>query len=834
LKYLVDTNILLSYPEFVTQPSIEVILTYSVICELDKKKYEPGTIGLASRQVSKWLDRARTEGDLAAGVETEYGNKVYVIMDQELGLATDDALVAVGSQLCEAGADFILLSNDINVRIKSALSGVKTAGWGAGLAHKVEYAAIREISVSDDIINLFYANGSLEPLDGWDITKNSYVMLRSEIRTSTTAIGFFNGTDLQLITGKHGLFGIRHKNVDQMCAIDALARENIPLVTMVGKAGSGKTLLAIAAALDALLEKRSVEKILLVRPPIPVGKDVGFLPGPQPLDAKVLTPSGWTTMGEIKVGDMVVARDGSPAKVLGVYPKGKKPVYRLTTIEGSSTEACLDHLWMTQTANDRKHNLPGTIKTTAQLSENLMKGGDFNQFLPRPEPVQFAKTDLPVPAYTLGALLGDGSICDSIILTGKDQEIFDRVAAEVDALGCKLGTQNNISRTIVSKNEAYNQKTARRVVVTDLESGEQQVFNSNGAAAKELGINKSTLQSRCDNKVTISGKRYEFIEPAVRWTNPIKNAIHGLGLLGHKADTKFIPPQYKYGASVEDRIALLQGLMDTDGTIKKNGEMTFCTVSKRLAEDVREVVRSLGGKANIRSRNRIGKPGSLVNGHEVKSKLISYEFNISLPSHINPFYITRKAKNHISQQSLKNRKRPFMHGLAIKSIELSGEKEVQCIMIDHPEHLYITDDYIVTHNTIQEKMAAWAGPLYDNLDVMMKGKGKNLEMYIESGAIEVVPPAFMRGRSLNKTFVILDEGQSLTRHEMKTIATRIGEGSKLVVTGDLEQIDNPRVSSTDNGLAILVETFRGTHWAVCLNLVKGERSDFASAAAELM
>jgi PhoH-like ATPase len=69
---------------------------------------------------------------------------------------------------------------------------------------------------------------------------------------------------------------------------------------------------------------------------------------------------------------------------------------------------------------------------------------------------------------------------------------------------------------------------------------------------------------------------------------------------------------------------------------------------------------------------------------------------------------------------------------------------------------------------------------------------------------------------------------------MKTIATRIGEGSKLVVTGDLEQIDNPRVSSTDNGLAVLVEAFMGTQWASCLNLVKGERSDFASAAAELM
>ena len=415
MKYLVDTNILLSHPEFVTQPEIDIILTYSVICELDKKKYEPGTIGLASRQVSKWLDRARTEGNLAAGVKTEYGNSVYVVMDQELGMPTDDCLVAIGSQLLESGVEFILLSNDVNVRIKAALSGISASGWGSGLAHKVDYQAIREVFVPDNDINLIYSSNRLQVDSAWELVNNSYIMLRSEIRTSTTAIAFFNGNDLELVTGKRNIFGLSHKNVDQMCAIDALLRENLPLVTLVGKAGSGKTIIAVAAALHALLEERSVDKIVIIRPPIPVGKDIGFMPG-----------------------------------------------------------------------------------------------------------------------------------------------------------------------------------------------------------------------------------------------------------------------------------------------------------------------------------------------------------------------------------------------------------------------------------DLKEKLDVWAGSIYDNLDIMMKGKGKNLDMYFESGAIEILPPTFMRGRSLNRTFVILDEGQSLTRHEMKTIATRIGEESKFVVTGDLEQIDNPRVSSVDNGLAVLIESFRGTEWATCLNLVKGERSDFASAAAERM
>jgi PhoH-like ATPase len=136
--------------------------------------------------------------------------------------------------------------------------------------------------------------------------------------------------------------------------------------------------------------------------------------------------------------------------------------------------------------------------------------------------------------------------------------------------------------------------------------------------------------------------------------------------------------------------------------------------------------------------------------------------------------------------------------------------------------------------SLDEKLRPWAGAFWDNLDVLLKGKGKNLEMFIESGQIEICPMTFMRGRSLNKTFVVLDEGQNLGSHEMKTLATRIGEGSRLVITGDLEQIDNPRGSSADNGLANITAAFKGTKWAVCLDLVKGERSGFASAAADLL
>ena len=166
MKYLVDTNVLLSYPEFVSQPGIEIILTYKVICELDSKKYEPGTLGLASRTVSKWLDAARKNGDMAAGVITEKGNVLRVILDAELDMPTDDALVEVAYQMTfgktgsdeevpnftGADSDVILLSNDTNVRIKGALYGVAVESWGKSKNENVNYQCLPEILVPDAVV----------------------------------------------------------------------------------------------------------------------------------------------------------------------------------------------------------------------------------------------------------------------------------------------------------------------------------------------------------------------------------------------------------------------------------------------------------------------------------------------------------------------------------------------------------------------------------------------------------------------------------------------------------------------------------------------------------
>ena len=135
--------------------------------------------------------------------------------------------------------------------------------------------------------------------------------------------------------------------------------------------------------------------------------------------------------------------------------------------------------------------------------------------------------------------------------------------------------------------------------------------------------------------------------------------------------------------------------------------------------------------------------------------------------------------------------------------------------------------------TLEEKMAPWLAPVQDNLEFLM-GNKKTLDMYIDEGTIEVEALTYIRGRSIANTFIVIDEAQQLTKHEIKTILTRVGEGTKIVFTGDIEQIDNVYVDETSNGLTCIVEKFKEHDVAGHIILKKGERSKVATLAAKIL
>tara|TARA_R110002020_G_scaffold240411_5_gene453364 strand:+ start:12289 stop:13608 length:1320 start_codon:yes stop_codon:yes gene_type:complete len=135
--------------------------------------------------------------------------------------------------------------------------------------------------------------------------------------------------------------------------------------------------------------------------------------------------------------------------------------------------------------------------------------------------------------------------------------------------------------------------------------------------------------------------------------------------------------------------------------------------------------------------------------------------------------------------------------------------------------------------TMQDKMAPWLAPIQDNLKFLM-GDQTTLEMYMDKGVIEMEALTYIRGRSIANAFIIIDEAQNLSVHEIKTILTRVGEGTKIVLTGDIEQIDNIYIDETSNGLVHAVEKFKDFEIAGHVSLLKGERSKVATIAANVL
>ncbi len=518
---------------------------------------------------------------------------------------------------------------------------------------------------------------------------------------------------------------IRPKTLGQKRYVDAIDENTI--VFGIGPAGTGKTYLAMAKAVAALQAKQ-VNRIILTRPAVEAGERLGFLPGTlndkidpylrplydalhdmvdpesiprllaagtievaplaymrgraQPLDSRVLTPEGFRRFGDLQVGDLVVGSNGMPTHVLGVFPQGRRTVYRITTQDGASTLACGEHLWTVRTPQDKRRDRWRTL-STADMVGRLRRGQIYE--LPLVDAVDFVPQDVPMDPYSLGLLLGDGCITGRTTpgFTTTDPELVEAMQEAFDNVGLPV----------------------------DLTS-------------------KSGLDYVLRHRGTHRG--------GLKTANPVTAILRELDLLGTTSSTKFVPEPYRLNSSWV-RLAVLQGLLDTDGgpvlQRDRTSRVQYCTTSSRLRDDVVWLVRSLGGVAYWRTRPAEGRTPGLAKGRPVPFNHDAFVVDIRLPEGYQPFRMERKrlAYNNCGG-------RPMRY---VDSIEPLGEVETMCIQVSAPDSLYVTDDFLLTHNT------------------------------------------------LNSAFIILDEAQNTTAEQMKMFLTRLGFGSKMVVTGDVTQVDLP-------------------------------------------
>jgi len=287
--FVLDTNVLLHDHTCIESfADNTVVLPMPVIEELDKFKKETNELGRNARGVIRRLDHLRERGRLGDGVKMDNGGILKIIVGprpvSDSGLEEeipDNKIIRVAYWLHKQGERVYFVSKDINARIKADALGIEVMDFEKQKINFEElFSGYREVSVKPEVIDDFYANRSVE-IPGLDLLPNEFVNLISEGAEHLTALGRAggNGTIVPMNPKIESVFHIKPRSREQRMALELLMDDSVQLVTLVGQAGTGKTLLALAAGLEKTLVQKRYDRILVTRPIMPFGKDIGYLPG---------------------------------------------------------------------------------------------------------------------------------------------------------------------------------------------------------------------------------------------------------------------------------------------------------------------------------------------------------------------------------------------------------------------------------------------------------------------------------------------------------------------------------------------------------------------------
>lgn len=292
--YVLDTNVLLHDPQALYRfEENDLIIPMTVIEEIDRFKKDLNETGRNARHFSRMIDELRTRGKLIEGVKLENGGLLKVELYTEDRLKSlppelrndqgDNRILAVALALKNGSEKpVVFVTKDTNLRIKADVVGLKAEDYTSDKVSIDElYTGTAELLVPREAVDSFYEQGFL--VLEQELRANQCVTLVDEANPSHTALGRYHAGQKRLIAlvrgPKDGIWGIQPRNREQQFAFDLLLSEDVQLVTLVGKAGTGKTLLAIAAGLLKSADEGRYNRLLVSRPIFPLGRDLGFLPG---------------------------------------------------------------------------------------------------------------------------------------------------------------------------------------------------------------------------------------------------------------------------------------------------------------------------------------------------------------------------------------------------------------------------------------------------------------------------------------------------------------------------------------------------------------------------
>ena len=294
-NYILDTNVLLHDPNsLVNFQDNHLLIPIEVIEEIDKFKREPNELGQNARAVSRTLDRLRAQGHLSEGVPLPNGGRLQIVFHKAGEITTlipgsqasvDSRILAQSLAVMRAHPDVptILVTKDINLRIKADALGLAAQDYETDrVLLKDLYTGLFERVVSAETLAQFRAADELLLEPGREYFPNEFCTLVEDKNPKKTVLAKVDATGKKLVPildSRDGVWGIRPRNRQQHFALDALLDDRIKLVTLISKAGTGKTLIALAAALKKTITDREYRRLVVARPTISMGKELGFLPG---------------------------------------------------------------------------------------------------------------------------------------------------------------------------------------------------------------------------------------------------------------------------------------------------------------------------------------------------------------------------------------------------------------------------------------------------------------------------------------------------------------------------------------------------------------------------
>jgi len=295
-NFVLDTNVLLHDPRSIFNfGDNAVVIPIYVIEEIDQFKRDLNELGRNARLVTRYLDSFRSEGPLAEGVPLPSGGTIRVAFtDRELppsmanGHLVDNKILAVALDVKDKDPSVTttFITKDTALRIRADAVGLIAQDYDVERVEISElYTGLVELLVPRETVDQMYKAGAEvePPAAAGSLFANQFLLLKDEINPSHTAMGRYSASKGKVVpllrAGKEGVWGVRPRNLEQTYALDLMLNDEVKLVTVVGKAGTGKTLLAIATGLHKVTEENLYQKLLVSRPIFPLGRDIGYLPG---------------------------------------------------------------------------------------------------------------------------------------------------------------------------------------------------------------------------------------------------------------------------------------------------------------------------------------------------------------------------------------------------------------------------------------------------------------------------------------------------------------------------------------------------------------------------